>query len=74
MTTQEFERLPALLPRKVFMAITGLNKGDLYAMIRSGELAVFHRPWRKGRRRHGTALYYKATAREYLEGTGNGER
>ena len=66
MTQQEFDRLPALIPRKVFLLATGLPECDVYAMIRAGQLKVFRRPWRGSARhrrlRRTAALYYKSEA------------
>ncbi|GDY23062.1 hypothetical protein LBMAG56_44090 [Verrucomicrobiota bacterium] len=38
MTSLQFSELPPLLPRKLFMAATGLNKRDLAKLIRTGQI------------------------------------
>ena len=65
MSPREIDALPALLPRKVFLELTGLPPRDVYVMIRSGQLKIFRRPWRNGTRRHhkrSASLYYKSEA------------
>lgn len=67
MTQREFDGLPGLLTRKVFLAATGLHGRDLRRMRRTGELKVFTRKWRtvgewKGRKRQPAPLYYKSEA------------
>lgn len=57
MTKEELERLPALLPRKVFLQLTGITDDDLYALIKRKQIKVFRRPWRRR-----CVLYYKSEA------------
>ena len=38
MTNLEFEKLPALLPRKLFLAATGLTKDGLAKLIAAGQI------------------------------------
>lgn len=56
MTKEQIEALPALIPRKVFLQITGLPCDDLYRLIERKEIKVFRRPWRR------CVLYYKSEA------------
>lgn len=68
MDRAEFEQMPALITRKAFMRVTGLNARDLYEMAKSGELKVFARPWRparNGARKRPNWMYFKSEAARF---------
>lgn len=56
MTQDEFNRLPALMGRKVFQAATGLSNRDIRGLRAAGKIQVFPRPWRGGNAR---VLFFK---------------
>lgn len=44
MTLKDFKDLPGLISRKKFMQVTGLDRWDMEALVKAGELRVFRRP------------------------------
>lgn len=55
----EFDQLPALLRRKQFLQLTGLNKNDLRELVKQGVIGVsVVRVY---------ARYYKSDAAKYLK-------
>lgn len=41
LTQEEFERLPGLVPRAVFLAWTGLSAPELYDEVKVGRIKVY---------------------------------
>lgn len=58
MTQETFDRLPALVPRSVFLAWSGLDRRDLAAEVQAKRMKVYKRLARHGHK-SATNLYYK---------------